>query len=809
MIRKFLLFIFIITLSVSAFSQKTILLYGKIRTDKGRSIDLVNISVKGFNIGTVSDQNGKYEIQVPSNTDLTLVFSHIEYETETKKVHSSTQDKQRLNVMMKRSLNILSSVSIRDEAKRHENIVRLSPKIITHLPSAGEGVEALIKTLPGVSSNNELSNQYTVRGGNFDENLIYVNGIQVYRPQLIKTSEQEGLSFINPDLVESIHFSAGGFQARYGDKMSSVLDVKYKRPKRLEGTVSASLLGGRVYLGNITPSRRFSYALGFRYKTTKYLLNTLDTKGNYQPSFLDFQTLLEYDINENQKIKWLGHFARNQYQIIPQSRKTSFGTLSQALGLSIYFEGQELDKYNTLFDALSYQYKKNNTFLDVTYSTYFAQERESYDILGQYFLNELNKKVGSEDVGDSLNNIGIGSYLNHARNRYDVLINSLQHRGEQKINQHKLEWGIQFQNEQIKDHINEWIVQDSAGYSLPFPDTVGYHPSFVPIHQTTNSDNSLSNQRFTSYLQDTYHFNWDSSEYFLNVGVRAHYWTYNQQWFISPRATLSFKPNWDKDFLFRFSIGSYKQSPFYKELRMRDGQLISGSEARAQESIHFVASSDYNFYMWNRSFKFVTEIYYKHLSKITPYSIENVLIRYYPEQTAKGFTRGIDFRLFGEFVPGIDSWASLSFMKSKEDIAGDGNGEIYRPTDQRFNASIYFQDYLPKYPNFRVYLGLNYGKGFPFGPPNSPRYLHTGRMPDFFRTDIGFTTIIKGKNVNMLKYNWSKYFKSIYFTIEVFNLMNKNNTISYFWVNDIQNRQLAVPNFLTGIRFNFKLTFKF
>lgn len=806
-VLKKLIFSLFILSHLSIWAQDKASIYGKIRTDKGLGIELFNIAISGFPGGTSTDRKGNYKLAIPSDTLITIIFSHIEYKTIQKTIQLNKGDVFKLNIKAKKNIQTLPAVDIRNEETRHSNIVRLNPKVISSLPNSSGGIEALIKTLPGVVSNNELSSQYSVRGGNFDENLIYVNDIEIYKPQLIRSGEQEGLSFVNPDMVESVSFSAGGFEAKYGDKLSSVLDITYKKPKAFESTVSASLLGGSLYTAGTNKGKRFSYSTGFRYKTSQYLLKSLDTKGEYSPSYLDFQSYLSYDISENHQIGFLGNISRNSFQLVPQSRETSFGTVNQALGLNIYFEGQEIDLYNTMLGAFTYEYHKNDVKLKFIGSTFYTQERESYDILGQYYLNELDKDVGSDNAGDSLLNLGVGSYLNHARNSFDALVSSIKHIGEKKVGAHQLHWGVKFQHEEIKDKMNEWQVRDSAGYSLPFPDTVGYNPTYVPMFLNINSNNNLASNRYTAHIQDTYEYEKDSTIMFFTVGIRSNYWDYNGQFFTSPRMTYAIKPNWDKDFLFRASLGSYYQPPFFKEYRNLDGSL--NSDIKAQESYHFVLASDYNFHLWQRPFKFVSELYYKYLNNLIPYSVDNVMIRYYPNQTATGYSTGVDLRIFGEFVPGIDSWASISIMKSQEDIKDDGHGFIPKPTDQRFNASIYFQDYLPKFPNMRVHLALFYGSGMPFGPPNSPRYMQTARIPDYFRTDVGFTAILKDYKSKPSSHSLFKHFKTVLLTAEIFNLMNKNNTVSYIWVTDIENKQYAVPNYLTGIRFNVKMTFKF
>ncbi len=802
-----LILVILVLFQVSLVAQKTALIYGKIRTDKGLGIDLYNIDIVGYPGGTTTDKKGAYELKVPADTSVRIIFTHLEYKTIEKTLKLKPGERFKLNITTQKNINTLETVVVRNEEKRYTSITRLNPKTIESLPNSSGGVETLIKTLPGVVSNNELSSQYSVRGGNFDENLIYVNDVEIYKPQLIRSGEQEGLSFINSDMVESVNFSAGGFEAKYGDKMSSVLDIKYKQPKSFSASLSASLLGASVHVAGTDKSKRLTYSTGVRYKTSTYLLNSLDTKGDYFPKYFDVQTFISYDIDEFQQIGFLGNVSRNTFNLVPTSRRTTFGTVNQALGLNIYFEGREVDFYNTLLGALSYTYKKNDNTFKLIASGYYTQERESFDILGQYYLNELDKQIGSETLGDSLTNIGIGSYLDHARNKFNAYVNSIKHLGERKQGNHLFSWSAKYQREIIFDKVDEWQTRDSAGYSLPFPDTVGYYPEFVPIATRRQSENNLVSNRLSGHFQDSYHFKIDSSDFFLTAGVRVNYWDFNRQFFASPRATLAFRPNWKQDYMFRFSVGSYYQPPFFKEYRTPNGAL--NKNIKAQESYHLVLASDYNFRLWCRPFKFVTELYYKRLRNLIPYTVENVLIRYYPNQVAHGYAQGIDFRIFGEFVPGIDSWASVSFLKSQEDIVGDGHGYIARPTDQRFNASIYFQDYLPKFPNYKVHLTLFYGTGLPTGPPESPRYKQTGRIPAYFRTDVGFTAILKDKNTKISDKSLFKHFKKILLTAEIFNLMNRSNTVSYVWVTDIHNRQYAVPNYLTGIRFNAKLTFKF
>jgi len=623
-------------------------------------------------------------------------------------------------------------------------------------------------------------------------------------------------------MVSSILFSAGGFESKYGDKMASVLDIKYKKPSKYASSVMASLLGGSISIEGCSKNHRFTNISGFRYKTSSYILNSLDTKGEYKPNFTDFQTFLTYDLKENLELTFLGNYASNNFNFIPQTRETSFGTIDEALKLKIYFEGQEKDKYSTSFGAFSINYKVNNNLkTNFTISAYNAKEEEKFDILGQYFLNELDKQIGSNNLGDSLMNIGIGTFLNHARNNLNVNVINIQHRGYLTKTNNTVTWGVNAINENISDKIHEWEMLDSSGYSLPYTDTLYSDSSQkVGMNSLILSKNNLSTYRFTSFVQKSKTFEIDSTEYNVNFGIRENYWTFTNQLLFSPRLLLSAKPNWKNDFLFRLSAGYYYQPPFYHEIRDLNGNL--NNNIQAQKSLHFVFGTDYTFYSWNRPFKFVGEIFYKKFDKLIPYQIDNVRIRYYAKNNAKGYATVIDVKVNGEFVPGVESWFSLSLLKTMEDLNDDyyyknENGTIVkiepgyipRPTDQIINFGLFFQDYLPQNPSYKMQLSLLYGSGLPFGPPKSERYKATYRMPAYRRVDIGFSKMLKSEEHELPKNNLFHNFKSIWLGIEVFNLLDINNTISYQWVSDVRDHQYAVPNYLSSRRLNLKIIAKF
>ncbi|MEA3446647.1 MAG: carboxypeptidase-like regulatory domain-containing protein, partial [Bacteroidota bacterium] len=656
----------IILLSTIGFESlgQTATIYGVLRNERNKVVEKAEVFLLGYAGGTTTNQQGKYEFEVPANEKITVYFRHLGYELIDRKLTLKVNERKEINISFQLESQKVDVIDIHAERERSMNITRIDPKIINALPDAtGGGIEGILKTLPGVSSNNEMSSQYSVRGGNFDENLVYVNDIEVYRPFLIRSGQQEGLSFINADMVSSILFSAGGFEAKYGDKMSSVLDIKYKKPTEFGASASVSLMGGSAHLEGSTEGHRFTHISGFRYKTNQYILKSMDTQGDYKPSFIDFQTYWTYDISDKLEVNFLGNFAQNKYLFEPSTRETSFGTVHEALKLKIYFDGMELNQFTTFTGAVATHYKPNlTTKLSLIASAYQTQEEETFDILGQYYLNELDNQLGSDNLGDSLMNLGIGTFLNHARNYLDASVVNLAHKGYVTSEQNYLQWGVKLQHEIISNDLNEWQMLDSAGYSLPYSD------SDVNLYSTIITDTVLRLNRFTSYLQNTFRFSHDSIDITITAGIRAHYSDLNNELLYSPRLNFAMKPNWKKDFLFRFATGYYYQPPFFKELKKLDGSI--NTEIEAQKSIHFVLGSDYQFVAWNRDFKFVAEAYYKYLDKLIPYDVDNVRIRYYGNNNASGYAMGIDFKVNGQFVNGAESWASLSFMRTREVIDG-------------------------------------------------------------------------------------------------------------------------------------------
>jgi len=775
-----------------------------------------NLIIKGEYNGVTSDKNGEYLLQLQANRSVIIEVSFIGYGTKSIRIPMLKKGQNyTLNIQLFPEGNLINDVIVKDKKSRKHALSRIKTQHVTLIPNSGGGIESVLKTLPGVSSANELSSQYSVRGGNFDENMVYVNGIEVYRPFLIHTGQQEGLSFVNSDMVESILFSAGGFESKYGDKMSSVLDITYKTPTKTKASIQMSLLGGSAHMEGVTLKNRFSYIMGFRNKSNQYLLNAMDTKAEYKPNFSDLQTYLKYQIKDNWSISFLGNISENTYKMVPQNRDTEFGTLNEALKLRIFFEGQESDKYNTYFGAFNTSISPNlKTKLNFTTSAFRTIESESYDILGEYWLYQLDNNLGSDDFGDVRFDRGVGKFIDHARNNLTATVLNLSHNGHFiKDDNTKLEWGFKLQKEEINDQIKEWTLIDSAGFTLPHQnDNVGGisdSTQEVLMTKFLKSELSLSTYRKSGYFQ----FNKEIGNFTLNAGSRASYWTFNNEFLLSPRVNLAYIPLWEKDIIFRAASGIYYQSPFYKEVRKLDGTLNPNIES--QKSTHFVLGSDYLFYSWGRPFKLVTEVYYKKLENLIPYKVDNVRIQYLAENNSSGYATGVDLKINGEFVSGVESWASISVMKTMEDIEGDfytdeETGEtiypgfIPRPTDQRVNFSMFFQDYLPGNPNYKMHLSMMYGTGLPFGPPKGEKYQDVLKMPDYRRVDIGFSAVIKSEDKKS-KVKFLNKLNSMWVSAEVFNLLDIDNTVSYLWVADVSGRQYAVPNYLTPRQINFKL----
>ncbi len=823
---------FITAFGSQIFAQSTGVLEGSLKDENDQGIFLANVAAVGIGGGTSTDSLGNYSLSIPAGVKVRISFSHINYDSQMFEVTLNAGQTKTLNRILKLRENLMTEAVVNDQANRATTMSRVDPRIAIEIPSAGGGIEAVLKTYPGVSSNNELSSQYNVRGGNYDENLVYVNDIEIYRPFLVRSGQQEGLSFVNPDLVGSLNFSAGGFEAKYGDKMSSVLDVKYKRPRKFAATVAGSLLGGSLHAEGSSKDYRFSYLAGFRYRSNQYILGSLDTDGAYRPRFMDAQALLNFDIDDKWSVSALFNYAQNRYQFVPENRETDFGTISDALRFTVYFDGQEVNTFETMLGALTTEYRPTPKLkLKLIASAFRSNETETFDVQGQYFLGQLENNFGSDDLGEVAFNRGIGTFLDHARNYLTANVISARHIGKWFNGHRVLDWGVKYQYESITDKLSEWAMIDSSGFSLPL------NSGELQVSEVLKTTINLNSNRISGFIQNTWMFS-DTSKHTLTTGVRFHFWDVNKQFIATPRVNYAFDPKWEKtDMIFRASGGLYYQPPFYRELRDLNGEL--NKDLRAQQSYHAVIGMDYNFKAWRRPFKLVAEVYYKYLNDLVTYEIDNVRIRYYAKNNSRGYATGLDLKVNGEFVKGIESWASVSVMTVQEDILDDfyydyynSDGEqivygftennvatdsikqspgfIPRPTDQRVNFSLYFQDYVPKLPSLKMHLNLVFGSGMPFGPPDNTRYKDTLRIPPYRRVDIGFSYMLLGEKKKFVgPKNPLKYFKSIWISFEVFNLLGTNNTLSYLWISDITNRQYAVPNYLTARRINAKIVMKF
>ncbi len=834
LIRHLFLLLFLSLLSNLVQSQQFGMIRGSITDEKGNKLEMVNVSIQGLTGGYTSDSKGNYELQIPADTSITVAYSFIGYQPHLRNFKLKAGEKRQFDIVMKSVATDLPVSEVRDQRLRSTTMNKLNPKQAQLLPSISGGIEDLVKTLPGVSSNNELSSQYTVRGGNFDENLVYVNGIEIYRPFLIRSGQQEGLSFLNPALVSGISFSAGGFSAEYGDKLSSVLDVTYKKPTETAASIGLSLLGADFHIEGSAANKKLTYLLGARYKTTQYVLNAMETQGAYRPDFTDIQALIQYQFNRKWGLSVLGNYSRNKYELIPESRQTDFGTFQEAYRLNIYFDGKEVDRYETGTGALTLNYTPSpTTDLKLIVSTYATNETETYDIQSQYWIGKLETSMGSEQFGNVVQSQGVGTFIDHARNYFYANVLNIDHKGTTIREKSTTKWGIRYQFQQLDDKISEWEMIDSAGYSLPFPtNSPGIskpdRSDFI-LNENIKAHNILNTNSLNAFLQNSWFFeDHNHASYTLTAGLRGNYYDYANEFKLSPRVSLAYKPNWEHQMVFRFSTGIYNQPPFYREMRLFDGSLYN--DPHSQQSFQVILGSDLNFTAWTRPFIFTSEIYYKYLYNLVPYEVDNVRIRYYADQVASGYATGIDLKVNGEFVKGIESWASVSVMKTAENIKGDQYdqitydpltnnqpidtvtvypGFIPRPSDQRVQFAIFFQDYIPGYPTFRVNLKILFGTGLPFGPPNTERYQQTQRMPPYRRVDIGFSKQLISEQTTFKKKNPLTHIKNMWISLEVFNLLQVNNTVSYVWVKDINNRQYAVPNYLTPRQLNLKLIAEF
>ncbi|WP_347175267.1 TonB-dependent receptor [Polaribacter uvawellassae] len=812
------LFLLILILPFSILGQNTTTLKGVVINKQNSPIK--DVAVTYLNTGTTTDAKGYYELTIPILKTIEVVFSHVSYLKHTKKITLRSKRVLTYSPILTALNNELNEVVIKNNKNAAKGIKSIDAAKVKRLPGVNAGVENLLMTLPGVNNNNELSTQYNVRGGNFDENLVYVNGIEVYRPFLVRSGQQEGLSFINSNMVQNIHFSAGGFQAKYGDKLSSVLDITYRIPTEFKTQVALSLVGASATIEGQTNNKKGSALIGLRHRNNSLFVNSKQIETNYKPSFTDVQAFASYQINDKLNVDFLGNFSLNNYNYTPISRRTRFGTLLDPIELIVFYSGQEKDKYITSFGAFKADYKLNEEItLNATVSMYNTQEEEYFDILASYNLGEVDGNLGSENFGEVEFSTGIGSQLNHARNDLDALITNLQLKGIYKKDNNQLEVGIKYQVEDIKDRIIEWEVIDSVGFSIRPPhhsiNDQPYDPyqGALQPYQSIRATNNVTINRVSGFAQFSRKDFWNEHQIWYNVGMRFQNWSVKangiaseSHFIFSPRAQFAIKPDWEKDMLFRISGGLYYQPPFYKELKDNLGGIHP--EVKAQQSIHAVLGNDYSFTLWERPFKLTTEIYYKHLSNVNPYTVDNVRIRYQAKNNATAYATGIDIRLNGEFVPGNESWISLGLLKTQENI--DDKGFIDRPTDQRFKLGILFQDYVPNLPDLKAYLNLVYNSGVPGGSPSyADVYKFQSRLGAYKRADLGVSYIFVDKNKKATS-GWLRNFKELTAGLELFNLFDINNSITNTWVRDVYSKTMyGIPNYMTGRVLNFKIGVQF
>jgi hypothetical protein len=810
-------------------SAQTATVKGIVRDSAGRPVEFASVGFYGTTKGgTRSDSAGGYSLTVPTGS-VTITVIHTRYQYYSKKI-----------IVKEGEVFLLDIILQTDTVYQREFIKYGIPKAGSIPPrdfklSAGPNrdIKNILVMSGGVQSSNELSNQYNVRGGNFDENKVYVNGIEVFRPFLTRSGQQEGLSFVNVDMTESIYFSAGGFESRYGDAMSSVLDVKYRTPDSLRGTVSANLLGFSAEVEGMASSR-FRYMIGFRNKSNRYLLHSLDTRGEYRANFTDVQLFATYLISDVWQMEYLGNYASNRYQLTPATRETDFGTLNNALRFTVYFDGQEVNGFNTIFNAVAFTRHREYAHWTtrIICSSFNTYETETFDVQGQYYIDQLEADFGKPTFGQVAFNRGVGTFLNHARNYLDAWVNSGEVQMIYRDSNFVYDFGFRYQNEYIKDELSEWNYVDSSGYSLPY---LPYNS--LDLQDVVKTHAKFYSNRYMGHAQVSWRKTLrDTSDFTATLGVRANYWDMNGQLIVSPRLQLTWEPHWTTTVQFRLSGGLYQQPPFYKELRDFAGNV--NKQIKAQTSVHVIAGSTVAFMAWERPFVFVGEVYYKYLDNLIPYEVNDVRIRYYGQNLARGYAYGLDLRLNGEFVEGVDSWVNLSLLRTREDLYNDdyylflnsdgdtivpgftfnniptdsilqSPGMIPRPTDQLLTFSIYFQDYIPKHEEFKMNLGLVLGSGLPFGPPTHQRYQAIFRMPPYRRVDIGFSYALVKPGQKLKPSSPFRFMHAAWISAEVYNLLQVQNTLSYYWLKDVTGRTYAVPNYLTNRQLSVRMVIDF
>ena len=759
-------------------------LKGKVVDEEEHALEFVTVMCPTQGKVTMTNLKGEFSLDMQSADSVEIRFSMIGY-APRKRVFRNPKGKMTVTIVMRQSANV-DEIVVTEQRKQTSQTEQLKVENIRQTPSTtGNAIEELIQQQAGVSTHNELSSQYNVRGGSFDENSVYINQVEVYRPLLISSGQQEGLSVINPDMVEKIGFSSGGFEAKYGDKMSSTLDITYRRIKGFEASVTGSLLGASGFIGY--GNSRFSMSHGIRYKTTRYLLGSLETTGEYKPNFIDYQTYISYKPNKRWTIDFIGNISENHYNFEPEDRETKFGTLADVKSFKVYFDGQEKDVFRTLFGTASIaRHFNEHTTIKFLTSAFHTKESERYDIMGQYWLDDTQTQE----------NLGVGTYMEHARNYLTADVVSFKLVGNHRTKHHDIEAGVTYKTEHIKEQSREYEMRDSSGYSIP------HSANRLDLIYTLNAKNDVKSHRIEAYIQDTYRFAKGNTYFTLNYGIRLANWSFTKETIVSPRASLAIVPAFNSNLTFRFATGIYYQAPFYKEMRDTVTQngittAVLNEKIKSQRSIQVLAATDYRFRMLNRPFKFSAEAYYKALSNLIPYNVQNLKITYYGENVSSGYATGIDLKLYGEFVPGTDSWLTLSLMSTRQKL---GDQWVPMPTDQRWAVNLHFTDYFPGTDRWRMTLRLAFADGLPFGAPHRGLEAQQFRAPAYKRADIGmsFRAIKNGRGI-----------KDLWLGIDCLNLFGISNVNSYYWVSDVNNRQWAVPNYLTGRQINGKVTIDF
>ena len=798
--RSILFYILALFSVFTMVKAQSVVVQGKVTDETGAPMDMVHIRLSRGSIGTLSNFKGEYDLRVGKSDTLRIIFTSLGYKRVERVVNTNVKDGEKvsLNVQMLPNTAVINDVEVVARQRNNNGVEKIGTDELKRTPTAsGNAVEDLLGTMAGVTMNNEMSSQYSVRGGSFDENLVYVNGIEIYRPQLISSGQQEGLSFINSSMVGSIGFSTGGFAPEYGDKMSSVLDITYKRPERFEAEANVNFMGASASLGQ--SSKRFSQLHGIRFKRNASLLSSLDTKGEYDPRFFDYQTFLTYDLNDKLSVSFLGNIATNRYRFTPKTRETSFGTMDNMKRFMVYFDGKERDRFDTYFGAFTLNYKGlRNTDLRLLASAFKTDEEVTYDISGEYWLDSATE--GGQG------SLGVGAYHEHARNYLDASVVAVSLKGTTQIGHNKISYGVGVRGEYITDRIAEWERRDSAGYTLPHVDQ--------QVNMVYNLHSFYDNvtTKYEAFLQDNYGWNALGGRFYLVTGLRFLYWTYNREALLSPRASLAFTPDSKPGLTLRVATGLYSQSPFYKEYRKTyidpDGNsmIAMNSDIKSQHSLQVIVGSDYTFSAYGRPFKLTAEAYYKHITDYVPYTVDNVQIRYLGYNSGKAFSTGLDMKLFGEFVEGTDSWISLSLNRSREDFAGL---KTSRPTEQRYSIGMFFSDFWPGNDSYKVSLRGVMNDGLPTYSPLGGRESGMFRTPAYKRIDLGASRVWNSDNCRFMnRGKWSSI-KEMALGIDIFNLMDFDNVNSYYWITSVDNMQYAVPNYLTGrmisVNFSIKL----